>query len=494
MAVVPRLSLLQGADTTDSGWCEKVHAQSLRVLAEVGVRVDSDKALQIFASCPATRGAIHVDPATRIAKFSREVVDWALRVAPRTIEVYKRPVIGRDEEGALAFRLGDGGAQFGAGVTTLGWQDPEEPRRITAFTRENMVQGVRLANGLAGLDFVSTLGVVQDVPEGTSGEMVGVLEMVANTAKPLVLLISEEDKFTQALDMLQHLVPGKGQQKKRPWHLVYVNPHTPLVINKTTVDKLVEAIGRGIPVIYSSYGMAGATMPITVAGELAMLNAELLAGLVLCQLIREGASVVMGACPVWFDMKAMTPTLSIQASLINLASTAMLRSYHIPHVGLSGCSYGFAPDASASTSHWLTHLSALLHGSSGLLPFLGCVIHATAWSPAAAVLANDVILQAKNFCEGFTIRDEDFLLEEIKEVGPGGNFLTTPATMAQHKMALNWSKVFPNVSVDTWKANGCPLADDLLKKETLRLLKTSKPPADHDVLIALGEKFISSAH
>ena len=56
-------------------------------------------------------------------------------------------------------------------------------------------------------------------------------------------------------------------------------------------------IDRGLPFMYSNYGMAGATTPITPAGILAMLNAELLAGLVLSQLIKEGMPINLGSMP-----------------------------------------------------------------------------------------------------------------------------------------------------------------------------------------------------
>ena len=126
--------------------------------------------------------------------------------------------------------------------------------------------------------------------------------MMANTTKPLVILVSDEDAFPTVLDLLQHL---HGDLSARPFVLPYFNPISPLVINRGTVDKMFHAVQRGLPFIYSNYGMAGASTPITPAGALVQLNAELLAGLVLSQLMKEGAKIMLGSLPAYFDMRGM---------------------------------------------------------------------------------------------------------------------------------------------------------------------------------------------
>jgi len=92
-----------------------------------------------------------------------------------------------------------------------------------------------------------------------------------------------------------------------------------LVMNAGTVDKILIAIERGLPFIYSNYGMAGASTPITPAGSLALLNAELLAGLTLSQLVCEGTPVILGSLPASFDMRGTGSFYSTTGYLLNLA-------------------------------------------------------------------------------------------------------------------------------------------------------------------------------
>jgi trimethylamine--corrinoid protein Co-methyltransferase len=155
-------------------------------------------------------------------------------------------------------------------------------------------------------------------------DLYAVLEMVANAEKPLVLLISDESLFPAVLDLLETV---HGDVGTKPFVLPYLNPITPLAINEGTSDKLLDSVARGIPAIYSNYGMAGMTTPITCAGTLAFLNAELLAGLVLSQLARQGAPVILGSLPMFFEMRHVVDFYDPQSFLINVNTPTTLERY-----------------------------------------------------------------------------------------------------------------------------------------------------------------------
>jgi trimethylamine--corrinoid protein Co-methyltransferase len=97
---------------------------------------------------------------------------------------------------------------------------------------------------------------------------------------------------------------------------------------------MITSIDRGLPIIFSNYGMAGLSTPITTAGTFALLNAELLAGLVFSQLIKPGTPIILGILPAFFDMKTMVDFFDPQTMLLNLACAEMMAYYHIPHAGV----------------------------------------------------------------------------------------------------------------------------------------------------------------
>ena len=450
-----------------------VHDQSLHILASVGVRVDSERARSIFAAA----GAEVDDDRVR---FPAELVRWALDVAPSNVDIF-------DRRGNFAFGIGDGAeTRFGIGVTTLNYQDPLTDE-ITPFTRKHMEITARLGESLGAFDAISTVGVAQDIPPDQS-DLVGTLEMVANSTKPLVLLVSQEDRFPAILDLLADL---HGDLAKKPFVIPYFNPVTPLVINRGTVDKMLATIERGLPLIYSNYGMAGATTPITPAGILATLNAELLAGLVLSQLAREGTPIILGMLPAYFDMRGMANFYDPISYLINLACAEMMAFYGLPHCGTSGSGMGWGADVIAGGHQWANHLLSCL-GKVGLAPFVGDTLGATTVSPAIIVYANEVIAQARRLTAGFAIDDQSTALDDIAETGPAGNFLMAASTLEHYRTAYFESEMFPNLTVEEWAQQGNPRADERLRKHTQQLLDGLGAPDDHDDLIGRGEAYIHS--
>ena len=450
---------------------EQVHTYSLNILSRVGIRVDSSEALALFTHS----GGAEIN-GDRV-KISPELVEWALKSAPSSIDLF-------DRQGRPAFSAGDGKAHFGVGVTNLFYQDPQTDR-LSGFTRQHMASGTRLAHGLPAYEIVSTLGIIKDAAPGTD-DLYAVLEMAANTTKPLVILNSDPKQFAASLDLLESL----GENfSARPWIIPYFNPVTPLIINRETGDKMIATIRRGIPFIFSNYGMAGTSTPISAAGTLTLLNAELLAGLVLSQMVKTGAPVILGSLPAFFDMKNMTDFYDPQTILLNSAEAEMMDFYHLPHAGTSGSGLGWSADLPAAGMHWLNHLTATL-GKTGLVPFVGSSLGSKAFSPTSVVYANDVILQARHFATGFALNDETVNLNEMETAGPGGNFLMSKSTRQNFRSAYYTSSLFPRMSLEKWEQKDHPQAMDIIRHETTRLLNESQAPQDHDAIIEKGEALI----
>jgi trimethylamine--corrinoid protein Co-methyltransferase len=435
------------------------------------VRVESERTAEVFAA-----GGADVD-GDRV-RLPGDLVQKALDSAPSVIDIH-------DRRGEAAFRIGGGAeTRFGIGVTSLNYQDPVT-EDITPFVRKHMETTVRLGQSLAEFDVISTVGVVQDTPADL-GDLYGTLEMVANSTKPLVVLVSEEKRFPAVLEMLEQL---HGDLASRPFIIPYFNPITPLVINEGTVDKMRATIDRGLPLIYSNYGMAGASTPITPAGMLTLLNAELLAGLVLSQLMKEGTPIILGMLPAYMDMRGMGNFYDPMSYVIDVACAEMMASYGLPHCGTSGSGVGWGADILAAGHQWLNHVLSCL-GRAGLAPFVGDILGSTTMSPSVIVLADEIIGQARRMAAGFEIGDTEIALADIADVGPGGDFLMSPGTLANFRTAYFHSDIFPISTVDDWKQKGQPRAGDRLRSYTAELLETLKGPDDHDELIARGEEFI----
>ena len=462
----PRLTLLR------SDQVEAVHEASLVILAESGLRVDSDRARKVYAA-----GGARIE-GDRVY-FTHELVDAAIQTAPATIDIF-------DRAGQPAFQLGDGETRFGVGVTNLWYQDPATDE-LAPFTRSHMERSVRLCQALPSYDVISTLGVLRDLPPQVA-DLYAVLEMVANSTKPLVLLISDEKLYPQVLKLLDAV---RGDLGEKPFAIPYLNPITPLVVNEGTSDKLLDSVERSIPAIYSNYGMAGMTTPLTCAGALAFLNAELLGGLVLAQLAKPGAPIILGSLPMFFDMKTMIDFYDPQTILINLACAEMMGHYEIPHAGTSGSGEGWGPDLLSAGASWMNQITSVI-GKVGLAPFVGSTLNSKAYSPAMTVYGDEVIGASRLFARGFAV-DEASLgaAEAVEQFAAEGHFLMAPSTLERYKNAY-YPSLFPKIGLEKWVENGSPRADSLVRERALDLLANAPAPDDHDEILRIGEKLIPS--
>ena len=468
--VRPKLQLLT------PGQMKEVHAYSIRILEDTGIQVESREALEIFKKSDG------VKVNNEAVYIQGELINQAIKLAPSNIGVYNK-------SGEIAFQLGEKqGHQthFGIGVTNTWFQDIES-QKVELFTRKHMQHSTQLGDMLEYYDMVSTLGIPSDVSPETS-DLYAALDMYANTSKPLVLLISGDQKINEVFDLLSFL---HGDISAKPFCIPYVNPITPLVLNKSTTDKMVASINHNLPVMYSNYSMYGGTSPVTEGGTLALLNAELLAGLVFGQLVRPGCEMILGSLPAAFNMSTMGSYYTPSSYLLNLASAEMMHFYEIPHCGTSGSTNGRGADHLASGNLWLNHLTSCL-GKVGCAPFVGGNFDSMAFSPTNVVLSNQIIGEARKFAGGFQLDDKTVNLQEISAIGHGGDYFTSEQTLASLDELSDPGAIWPSLSMDVWKDQGMPSTENELIDHTKDLYSRAIKASDESrEIIGKGEDFIN---
>jgi len=469
MIIRPKLQLLGPEQISE------VHRSSIHILEHTGFKVESQKALQIFAKSDGLKiknGVVYL---------KGELVNHAIRQAPSSIEVFKKT-------GDQAFHLGkDQGHEthFGIGVTNTWFQDIGSSQ-VEHFTRKHMQHSARLGDLLDNFNMVSTLGIPSDASVDKL-DLYSALDMYVNTSKPLVLLVSGKGKINEVFNLLSSL---HGDISSKPFCIPYVNPITPLVLNEETTDKMIASINQDLPLIYSNYSMYGGTSPVTEAASLALLNAELLAGLVFGQLVKEGSKMILGSLPAAFNMATMGSYYTPSSYLLNLACAEMMAHYEIPHCGTSGSSNGRGADLLSSGNLWLNHLSSCM-GKIGCAPFVGGNFDSMVFSPTTVVLSDQIIGEARKFARGFVFSDESINLHEINKVGHGGDYLTTEQTLASLSELSNTNPIWPSLSLKAWKEQQMPSAEKELIEYTqalyARAIKESEESMD---LIRKGEELI----
>jgi len=452
---------------------ERVHNYSIDILENVGIKVESKRAREVFVKT----GAVKIDD--ELVYIQKDLVDHAIKTARSEINIF-------NQEGELAFQLGKCHiTRYGVGVTNTNYQDIETDQ-IEKFTRKHMQTSVKLGDMLENFDMISTIGIPSDVQIETL-DLINTLDLYANTSKPIVILVSEGEKME---DVYKLLISLHGDIYSKPFVITYVNPITPLILNEETTDKIFVSIEYGLPISFSNYSMYGGTSPMTEGGTLALLNAELLAGLVFSQLIKEGTPIILGSLPAAFNMSTMGSYYTTSSYLLNIACAEIMNYYQIPHCGTSGSGIGFGPDLLASGDLWLNHLTSCL-GKVGMAPFVGGNLDSTAFSPTTVVMSDYIIGKSRKFAEGFVLNDNTVDLNEMRTVGHGGNYLTSSQTLDALRDLNLSNSIWPSMNLDTWQQQGNPTPIKMLRDYTKTLHEqASKPNKEIEDIIKKGEGII----
>jgi len=246
---------------------------------------------------------------------------------------------------------------------------------------------------------------------------------------------------------------GMDKLARYPTLLLYSEPTTPLQHSLEATEKLLYAAEHRLPVTHSPAPMMGGTAPVTLAGAVALGNAEMLSGLVMHQLKNPGAPFLYGHGVHHMDMKTMISVYGApEFQLARLMAAEMGRFYHLPVWGYSGHSDSKVVDAQAAADTQFAVQTALL-AKTNLNHDVGYLEAGLANSPELMVITNEIIGMTRHFTAGVRVDDETLALGVIDDVGPGGQFLDQDHTFA-HWREFWQPTVFDRRRLEPWQEQG----------------------------------------
>jgi trimethylamine--corrinoid protein Co-methyltransferase len=251
-------------------------------------------------------------------------------------------------------------------------------------------------------------------------------------------------------------------------------------------EGIVDAIEAGVPILYSPGPLMGATGPVTVAGTLALTFAEVLFGVVLTQLIKPGAPVVLKPDTDVFDMKTAQCTYgSPEQSLGKAAAAQMARFYDVPIYGLGGGVEAKVPDAEAASEAMMNMLLNALAGMT-LSQSLGTLAFGLYGSQEMVVICNELISMIRRVLEPIIVNDDTLAIDVVRQVGPGGSFLEQDHTARYFRKELFFPDLFRRQTIDEWVRSGSKVTHEVAHGRVLDILTEAKPvelPAGVDVAL-----------
>jgi trimethylamine--corrinoid protein Co-methyltransferase len=285
---------------------------------------------------------------------------------------------------------------------------------------------------------------------------------------------------------MAEVVAGDAEELRRnPICACYINVTDPLRHNAEALQKLLFLAGKGLPTTYTPMVLRGLNGPVTPAGAIALANAGELVGLVLAQLVREGAPVIhSGGYHDMFDMRTMVGVYESPEGRNGRAE--LTHFYGLPVFGLAGASDSKLPDQQAAAEAALSMLLEALYGVH-LIHDVGYLESGKCYSFEQLVICDEIINYIRRFMQGLEVNEETLALDLIHEVGHSGGFLGTKHTRTHFKE--DWyPELFDRDSFDGWKAAGGKTLRQGAKERIEEILASHEPePLAPDIQKRLDE-------
>jgi trimethylamine--corrinoid protein Co-methyltransferase len=440
--------------------CEKIHRASLEILRRTGVRVYHEGALDLLRESDANISD------QNLVCFPAALVEWALKQAPSRVSLCRR---GSDR---VVAPLEGQAVNFGTGSDCPNYLDPRTGER-SLFSTANVLDCIHVVDALPELSFCMSMGIPSDLETANSYRQQYAL-MLEHTTKPVVFVCDDRADCEAIATMAAAAAGGMEQLRLSPTLLLYSEPTTPLKHSQTATGKLLYMAEQALPIVHSPAPMMGGTAPVTLAGGLALGNAEVLSSLVMHQLRRPGAPFVYGSGLHHMDMKTSISVYGApEFQLARVAVAEMGRFYGLPSWGYAGHSDSCAMDEQAAADAAFSVQVALLAGSN-LVHDVGYLEAGLTTSPEMIVFTAEMISMMRRFMAGIALDAEALALEAIHEVGPGGDFLMARHTLA-HFRELWQPSLLDRRRADDWIATGSKRLGDRLQEKTLSIIEEHEP-------------------
>lgn len=289
-------------------------------------------------------------------------------------------------------------------------------------------------------------------------------------------------------DMMQmaEIVFAKDRKylQEHPFSISLINSLTPLRYDSHATEALMELAKNNQALLIASLVTGGATGPVTLAGILVVQNAEVLAGIVLAQLVNQGTPIIYGCASGLMDMCTVTVAIGApEFAQIMRAGVQLGHWYGLPCRGGGCLTEAVDVDAQAGFESMSGMLTAIETGVDFVQHSIGCVASYSGSSFVKFVMDDEIVEHAKAQSKKIELSDDEdgFALEIIREVGKGGEFLTNIHTAMRCRDGFQ-PKVSYRKGLENWFDKGKPSIKDAFRERGLQLLEEYKQPTlDTDI-------------
>jgi len=454
---------------------ETIHRASLRILAEIGLEVLGDRALDAFAGAGA-----RVDRTNRRVRLDPDQVEALIATAPREFDLHAR-------NPDRTIRFGGSNLVFGA----VGG-----PAFVSDLDR-----GRRSGNFADFVDYVRIIGALEVIHQEGGGPLEpNDLPVETRHLDMYRTFAVELDKTWQCLGFgarpvqdaieVACLIRGVTPDDlvREPSLMTVINTNSPLRLDGPMGDGLMEMVLHGQPVVATPFTLAGAMSPVSLAGALAQQNAEALFLVALSQVVRPGAPMVYGAFTSNVDMRTGAPAFGTPESVkAQLASGQLARRYGLPWRS-SNATASNVVDAQAAYESEMAVWGAIMGGVNLLYQGAGWLEGGLTASFEKLIIDAEILQMMSEVLQPIPVDEASLGFAAMTDVGPGGHFFGTAHTLERYETAFYRPLVSDWRNFETWESDGARTATERASTIWKRLLAEAAPstldPAVTDALDA----------
>ena len=435
-----------------------VHHKSIEILTDVGFCVPEITLLPRLM-----KAGFLVDHETRMVKVTQELLDTALKTLPKDVQLYNR-------DASTKFDFNNGSYFMGAGtpVNVLALEDGE--RRNA--THQDVCNLITIQDALPEVDIVRPTVTATDL--GEYSDLVEIAELVRRTEKPIVHRTLSPERVEAAIELMAVTRGGEDTLRSNPNFATLYCPISPGYFTSENILCMMKWAEFGVPITLLSMAMGGASAPVTLLGELVVINTDILAWIVVLQILFPGQKLLYGSVSSVLDMRTgILPLGSPERGMVNSGAAIMAQYYGIPSMcgGLSSDAKEL--DIQAGFEKIITAVPLLLEGAN-IIYGVGATDAGSEISYSQMIMDEEFIGGLRRMMQGISIHSLEEEVELIKANTPRGNFLKEKHTRKHYPR--HWQPELLNKEAyETWFDKKDSL-EDKCRNKARRILEEHKPP------------------
>lgn len=437
---------------------ELVHDKSIEILTEIGFCVPDEK---VLAQLDLAGFPTHKE--SQMVRLTPELLNYALDLLPQQMKLHNR-----DGEALRAFEVDP--CFMGAGTPVNVFDLYSDEHR--SATRQDVQQLVTIQDALSQVDIVRPTVTATD--QGKYSDLVEIAELLRNTNKPVVHRTLSPDRVDAAVEMIYAVAGGEDAFKAKPNFATLYCPISPGYFTSENIHCMLRWAEHGVPITLLSMAMGGASAPATLLGELIVINTDILAWIVVLQILYPGTPLLYGSVSAVLDMRTgLLPLGAPERGLINSGAAIMGKFYGIPSMcgGLSSDAKQL--DAQAGFEKVNTAIPLLQQGAT-IIYGVGATDAGSTISYTQMIFDDEIIAGIRRMWGGISLHDPAEEVELIKAKTPRGNFMSEAHTRRNYRR--HWyPQIISRDTYETWLEKGRTI-EDACRRKAQDIVANHQPP------------------